>query len=194
MEILGKKWNVWWHLWKSTENVVCIWQRFCDFPVKMKRVKRVKTPRISWWLAPLLWWAWSSHHQLIHLFDFLQIVHLFYILFSALFMFVVQVCRQLGHSADHHWDVYGHNHWGNVSHQFYCVWKADGHFYRELQDVLPQHQRPQSVFTCRHLHEHSKSMCYVLAFLSSRLCFLCFSLMSDLTSVRNNTLQDEMRG
>lgn len=114
--------------------------------------------------------------------------------FLLFFMFVVQVCRQLGHCADQHWDGYGHNHWGNVSHQFYCVWKADGHFYRELQDVLPQHQRPQSVFTCRHLHEHSKSMCYVLAFLSSRLCCLCISLMSDLTSVRNNTLQDEMRG
>lgn len=146
----------------------------------MKRVKRVKNPRISWWLASAPWLARSSHHIADTFIspstDCPSVLHPIFCSFRLFYMFVVQVCGPLGHCADHRWDGYGHNHWGNVSHQFHCVWKADRHFYTKLQDVPPKHQRLQSVFTCRCLHEHPKRMCVMFVLFLAAGCFLWFQI------------------
>lgn len=48
---------------------------------------------------------------------------------------VVQVCRPLGHPADHFWDHNGHNQWDDESTGMYCVWTLDRQFYSGRQDV-----------------------------------------------------------
>lgn len=99
------------------------------------------------------------------------VLHLTFCSFFLFFpMFVVQVFRQMGQGADHHRNGDDHNQWANISPQFHCVWKADWHFYTELQDFLRQHQWPQSVFRLLQKCVLDSS------FFSSRVCFLQFQI------------------